>query len=371
MKINLSQWSSQAAPSRRAAPRGRGRKPLARAGFTLVEIMVALTILLLMLAIIFVPLNLGTRFFSIGNSRSHLQQAAQLTLNQITNDLHQAIYVYPNDVLAGVTTNSPYTNNSPIIGAPYYQSTSTTAPEVFVYSGNTATPNSIICGGHTPVGNTSRLDFVLPYKPNDTPTPNATPNSAPYTPTRPAPYLTTYYARRLNAGDTATTPVAYDAVDNPIVLFRAQCPLFDGFHRGSINLTSSRYPASGSCSTTDDRYSVWLAQSVYGEPNLEPMADDGYVDSTSGSPAVVGTHLLITPRGMSLLAPHALDDKAETPKPQSYVPETSFVCEDTNGDGKIDRVRINLALGEFDQSGAVANAQVVRLSETVDLPNIR
>ncbi|MDF2440889.1 MAG: hypothetical protein JWN98_1873, partial [Abditibacteriota bacterium] len=54
-------------------------------GFTLIEIMVALAILMLMLTIILVPINLGARITHIGTARADVQQASQQLLNRIAS----------------------------------------------------------------------------------------------------------------------------------------------------------------------------------------------------------------------------------------------------------------------------------------------
>ena len=64
-----------------------------RAGFTLVEILVALGIMMLLLTVIFVPLRLGFDSFHVGNAKAQVQQAAKATTNQIEDEIRRAIYI--------------------------------------------------------------------------------------------------------------------------------------------------------------------------------------------------------------------------------------------------------------------------------------
>ncbi len=56
---------------------------------------------------------------------------------------------------------------------------------------------------------------------------------------------------------------------------------------------------------------------------------------------------------------------------RNYQPETTFLCEDTNSDGKIDRVTVTLVIGQYDQGAVENKPQPVRLTQVVDLPNVR
>jgi hypothetical protein len=68
--------------------------------------------------------------------------------------------------------------------------------------------------------------------------------------------------------------------------------------------------------------------------------------------------------------------RAGTVTTNAYIPDTSFTCDDVNSDGKIDRVRVTLVLGQYDAAnassrGGVPTAQTKRSSLTVSLPNIK
>lgn len=333
------------------------------AGFTLIEIMVALAIMMLLLVIVFVPLNLGIQIFNLGKTSSEVQQAANQTLALIEKDLQQAIFVYPNDLLPSVTDKSPWNGESP-----YFQDADQ-SDVINVQACNTAVFRS---------SNTARLDILLARSTN----------GLIVSPTAPENYIVTYYARRLY------TSQDYDQYTNPIVLYRAQLAYQDA--NGAANMasspssaknveaSSSRYPnpkpsvVGSPCLTNSaniNRGSRWLCQNQYGEPNLEAIAGD---DAGSGTTLVPGSHTLAIPRGMALVASGTdlalMKDASNNPIPdrrRAYIPDTSFTCADTNSDGKIDRVTINLVMGQFDAVGAQTKRQTVQYPLTVDLPNVR
>jgi prepilin-type N-terminal cleavage/methylation domain-containing protein len=316
-----------------------------RRGFTLIEVMVALAIFMLMLVIIFVPMTMGINVMRVGTARADVQQSSQQVLNRMTTELRKAVHVFPNDALPGVTDKAPYSSDG-TIQFPYYQHNTSVC--------------AAVSSGTQRVGNTSRVDFLLPRENG---------NSL-VTPVEPAYYLVTYYARRADASR------AYHPNDNPILLFRAQVPyrMNDGTpymvapSQPNALVDSSRYPNGTDCSNaaaTYNRGSLWLLQNINGEPNLEgTTATPGpaATDATNTPPA---SHQLVMPRDMGLIAPQAA---ATTP---NYQPETNFLLEDSNSDGKIDRVSVNLIIGKYDAGGVESRAQRVRLPQVVDLPNVR
>jgi type II secretory pathway pseudopilin PulG len=306
---------------------GRTHSRNRRSAFTLVEIMVALAIMMLLLAIILVPVNMALNVFHIGKARNEVKQANQVMLNQLAAELRQAVFVFPNEKMPGITDKSPYTNNNQF---PYY---------------DTATSAG--------VSNTARIDILLPAKNT---------NGSITTPLRSSNYIVTYYARRLNPKQAdGITDNPYDAYSNPIVLFRAQYPFkqddstaFAAYTATNSNSTNSRYPIGGSPYAGK----VWLTQNGNSEPNLEALCDYSGVTSAAN-------HTLVTPRDMGLVAPNALDTAP------SYQPDSSFTCDDTNDDGKIDRVTVNVNMAKYDALGADQKNQKVRLSQTIDLPNVK
>jgi hypothetical protein len=278
--------------------------------------MVALAVMMLLFTIILVPINMALDVFHIGKARNEVQQANRLVINQIAADLKQAVFVYPNEEMPGITDKSPYTSNS---NYPYYNTSATSG-----------------------VSNTSRIDMLLPARST---------NGSVITPTKATNYIVTYYARRYDNSKT------FDTYSNPVVLFRAQYP-YQG-DDGSATVTdnsSSRYPIGSSPYTGK----TWLLQNENSEPDLLSLC--GF-QSTSAQSA---NHIQITPRDMALVAPSA--DATPTP---NYQPDTSFICDDTDNDGKIDRVTISLHQAKYDSIGARSESQQLRSTQVVDLPNIK
>lgn len=304
-------------------------------GFTLIEVLVALALFTVLMVVVFVPLTQAARFLSVGKTRTGLQQAANQTVTQLQRDLQRAIYVYPNDNLPGITDALPY-SSTPVSIAPYFRGT--------VRDDTT--------------GNTSRIDMLLPELDVN--------GNAKY-PVTPAKYIVTYYARRLDATKD------YDVYSNPIVLFRAQYPYVnpDGTSLSvAVDTSSARYSGSP----------AWLTQSNTaanrGEFDLEPYCQD----ATAGG-LISGNHILATPRNVALVSPNATP--STLPARYNLIPTTSFTCADTNSDGKIDQVTVNLTLTQFDRQvtnggndstqsvGSNLNFQKFSLAQTINLPNVR
>ena len=374
-----------------AAPRGAAPGNVSRRdAFTLVEVLVALGILAILLVIIVVPLRLGFDTFHIGNARANTQSALQSTLTSMEIDLRQAVYIFPNGVVGGVTDKEPY-NGLP----PYFRSLSL----------DPATLQGA-CSGAGNVqnfANPARIDMVLVRRDA---------SGDVLTPLKPSYDIVSYYARRLN-------PAApYDPLDNPIVMFRAEYPAFgiyqdntasppvnevrafpapeSGAPTGAVNaeIDFKRFGAttvSAQCtanSAQTNRNALWLTHNVYGEAQgLEQLTQ---IPAPNAVPTNFGTtdtslysHTLVTPRGLALEASRAyraLDasfNATAAPNEAPFVPDTSFVETDADGDGKIDRVTISLGLASFDvgAQGNLQNGQPkgtrLRATRTVDLPNIQ
>jgi len=282
-----------------------------RSAFTLVEVLVALGIMMLLLVIILVPVNMGLDMFHIGKARAEVTQANQLVINQLASELKQAVYVFPNEEMPGITSKAPYTAND---GKPYFDPT---IPVV----------------ADREVSNTARIDFLLP----------ATNNGSITTPLQPTSYLVTYYARRLK--EDLTQP--YDAFSNPVVLWRAQYPYsYNNTNPTTVaNLGSTRYSSVSP---------GWLAQRS-GEPNLVNFCNQ----------PITASHTALMPNDMALVASSAA---LSTP---FYQPDSSFTCDDSNNDGKIDRVTMSLLMAKYDSIGAQSRSQPIRLTRTVELPNVK
>lgn len=330
-----------------------------RRAFTLVEMMVAIAIFSLLLTVVLVPLRAGLDSLHVGKARSETQNAGQTSLDQIERDLRRAVFVFPNAPLDGITSKAPFSAND---GQPYTKSTDAT---------DLATPQKGVCdkpGSAVAWSDTARLDMIIAKR-------DAGGNIV--TPPRAGDEIVSYYARRENLN------APFDAVENPLVLFRAQFP-----YRGTMqtpvtptgapnaDTSNARFPASCTAAPVQNRGALWVEHNALGESNLEPLCTD------TTDPNISGSHTLATPRGVGLVASQAFranatpafDPKTEAP----LQPDSSFELSDTNGDGKIDRVAVALALETFDvNQGARVNAnnqpvgQIVRGRRVVELPNVR
>lgn len=303
-----------------------------RGAFTLVEVLVALAVMMLMMTIILVPINMGMSVFHIGKARSEVQQASRLVINQLAAELKQAVHVFPNEEMRGVTNAPPYTLAA-------YVAADGTQPYYDTNYKNTGNPKG--------VANTARLDFLLPATGT---------NGAILAPPVANNYIVTYYAHRLDPDPNKP----YDVFNNPIVLWRAQYPYRNDSSTSTntddlVDLAPGRY--SDITNLSENKYD-WLRQTK-GEPNL-------FSQSTVNNAAVLSaSHTQLTPRDMVLIAPEAASGT-------SYQPDSSFICDDADGDGKIDRVTISLLLAKYDSIGAEGDKkQQIRSTQTVALPNIR
>ena len=378
-----------------------------RRAFTLVEVLVALGILAILLVIIVLPLRLGFDSFNKGNAQTVTQSALQSTMTDMENDLRQAVYVFPNTRVAGITDAPPYARKDAMgnviidaegTGLPYYISTDVT-DTAEPGKGTAGNPNGIACTTASKgFSNPSSLSMVQVRRDG---------SGNVLTPVAPSYNIVTYYARRQDLFKP------YDPVDNPVVMYRAEYPAF-GLLGTAPNQTPDpllvQSPAgafnakidfkrvtSGSGDCTADapkgnRSSLWLSHNFYGEANLLPLTQIG----KTGSPITfqnVGTytiapasysHTLAIPRGLALEVTNGYRASATyTGLPAdaqgALVPDTSFTTTDTDNDGKIDRVTISLRLasfevgaqGQFDATTQQPKGTVLPGTRTVDLPNIK
>ncbi len=356
--------------------------------FTLVEMLVAIAVLSILLAVVFVPLRLAISSYHIGSARNTTQNAAQATLDQMERDWRRAAYVFPNTAIAGITDKAPYTDTAPKgnNGLPYVRSTDKT--DIFTNTDRSKdVPQHGVCerGANSVAwGNTSRVDMILVKR-------NA---AGVVLPIQTGDTVVTYYPRRLDV----TQP--YSPVDNPVVLFRAEFPYrgtIGGITpTGAVNVDTSpqRFPpATCTAKSAPDRNALWLSHNAYGEANLEPISNvDATITNSDGTTSVIsGVHTLAIPRGIGLVGSQAYKVDPQTtpdivasydpkaPKNEApLVPDTSFQLSDTNNDGKIDQVAASLALETFDvnQGSAVGSngqptGQIVRARRVFDLPNVR
>lgn len=374
-----------------------------RGAFTLVEILVAVAIMALLLAIILVPLRLGFETTHIGIARSSLQGESQLTLQQMGKDFSRASFVFPNGRIPGISdgripgisNNSdstsacslrpymPYMPNGTVGDVkwkylPYFESTAT--PGAVTDPADPASGIGVTKSASTAFANPNRIDMlflrrvspVSPAIPASTPVPGFSAQTG-------EDYVVTYYPRRKDISKP------YDEIDNPILLFRAQYPyryyktsapaVFDKFPLENPPTTKlnaevdwSQYPPLGASSNAiTDRNFLWISHNYYGEANLEPLTQDITLTSPEAT-LVPRSHTLAIPRDMQLVAP-----KAGTGDANSLMPELSFVESSSNGN-RIDRVTVSMTLAQYDQIGAASvngkgKAQRVPVTQTFDLPN--
>jgi hypothetical protein len=152
-----------------------------------------------------------------------------------------------------------------------------------------------------------------------------------------------------------------------VLLYRAQSPVRDDsgvFMDGSdpnVDTSSARYNPTTDPPACSNRGSLWLYQNTLGEPT-------GLATTAYRAPAdVPESDLRAIPLGVSLTVPNPAT---------RLTPLTTFTLTDSNDDGKIDQVKINLALESYDTSstsngsGEMPASQKLRMSTTVDLPNV-
>jgi prepilin-type N-terminal cleavage/methylation domain-containing protein len=65
-----------------------------QAGFTLVELLVVIAITAILLGLLLIPLVQGFRLTRQGQIQAQAQDTVRLALNQFTNDLKRAAYVF-------------------------------------------------------------------------------------------------------------------------------------------------------------------------------------------------------------------------------------------------------------------------------------
>ncbi len=367
--------------------------------FTIIEMMVALGILAILLVIIVLPLRLGFDSFNAGNARSLTQSSLDSTMTQFEMDFRNAVYIIPNAPVAGVTNKEPYTTANNPSGFPYYLSTDNTDIKE-PGKGAAGVPNGIACSTSSEHwANTSTISMIQVRRDD---------SGNVLTPLAPSYNIVTYYARR------AQLDKDYDPIDNPVVMYRAEypafapkgtdpdsppAPLFVQSPTGAYNakVDFKRITSGDSACTTDaalvNRSALWLSHNYLGEADLLPLTRIGKAGTPVEFTPATGyslkdstySHTLAIPRGLALavsngfravpnyvpVAPETRDAKA------SLVPDTTFICADSNGDGKIDRITISLALASFSvgAQGELKNNQpvgtVLRATRTVNLPNIQ
>lgn len=351
--------------------------PSRRRAFTLVEVMVALAVLVVLLVVMFVPLNMSSDLANIAQARANTQLAADTALNQMTGELQRAIVVFPNDHLAGVTTLPPYNQNAGQNGYffPYLRDAlgyANGAQNVDACRGGTD-PNNPAHPALVAAGNSARIDFLLPGTSSGSLDARIQPDNT----------LVSYYCRRRDISKP------FDPIDNPVTLFRAQMPYrqFVQNSDGSVGLApfpAPDAPAAVNLRLTSDRFArrlsgcasqpaiarreaQWMTQNQWGEFDLAPLCQTPNV--SGNAPPTFASHALVLPRDVAVVAPNATTNYTPT---TSFVPDSAFLCRDTNGDGKINVIEIQLNVGQYDQGyavrrdqGALNGAPVPQVSRTL------
>jgi hypothetical protein len=241
------------------------------------------------------------------------------------------------------------------------------------------------------ISNLSRIDMILPE----------TNNGNILTPVLPTYYIVTYYARRRDVTK------AYQPIDNPIVLYRAQIPfrgapapsnpaylISDAGAAVAPATSGDQYPASDSLNANiyNSRYTNltsptacgtgspasisanWLTQSTDGEPDLEPLTNENFNSSPAAAFTLFGSHISLLSTGVGMVTDfdyRGYDSNNQPITKSFYSPKSTFTCADTNNDGLIDQVTLSVLLQKVDQSGAEPNGQRITLPQVVNLPNVR
>lgn len=80
-----------------------------RGGFTLIEVLVVLGILVVLFALLFVPMTQSVNMATSGRTQVEMQQDLRGAMEQVSRDLSEAIYVYPPELLKVQAASSVYT----------------------------------------------------------------------------------------------------------------------------------------------------------------------------------------------------------------------------------------------------------------------
>lgn len=84
-----------------------------RSGFTLIEVLVVLAILVVLFGLLFAPMMAGMDMARLGGEQSRLQDTVRLAAEQMRRELNNAMYVYPPPTYS--TTSGPITDYSQLV----------------------------------------------------------------------------------------------------------------------------------------------------------------------------------------------------------------------------------------------------------------
>lgn len=74
---------------------GRGAGPRGQAGFTLIEVLVVLAILVILFALLFAPMIVSLDMVTVGQSRVTMQNAVRTAMEEMRREISNAMYIYP------------------------------------------------------------------------------------------------------------------------------------------------------------------------------------------------------------------------------------------------------------------------------------
>jgi len=248
-----------------------------------------------------------------------------------------------------------------------------TKPAFYNTAGATANACNSNSGG---TSNLSRLDMIVAK----------TDGNSLITPIQPSYYIVSYYARRRDITKD------YQPIDNPVILYRAQIPYYNqngsNFNyltpTGDILLAGTVPGPSNvvNADTTNNRYGIncsdrgswWLAESKFGESNLQPLTEG--VGATNSDPfTLYGSHVSMLPTDIGMVTGvdyRGYNDQTPPQLVTTYTqPKSTFICADTNRDGVIDEVRLNVLLQNTTPGSSGSNGPQINLPQVVDLPNVR
>ena len=87
-----------------------------RQGFTLVEVLVVLAILVILFGLLFAPMMAGLDMAQTGRQMQQMQQTARMVAEQMRRELSDAVYVYPLPTI--MTASGPVINYSTVLFVP-------------------------------------------------------------------------------------------------------------------------------------------------------------------------------------------------------------------------------------------------------------
>ncbi|MDD3925050.1 MAG: type II secretion system protein [bacterium] len=91
-------------------PITRSKSTLSRQGFTLVEVIIAVAIMVILLGLVLGPMLVGFDYFHKGDARVDIRQNAVIAMDTVLKDIREAMYVY----VAADGSDVPLTDNDDV-----------------------------------------------------------------------------------------------------------------------------------------------------------------------------------------------------------------------------------------------------------------